>query len=191
MNPMDRACSYILCYNLIMPGDNRKTLEKELYEPIKEYLEKAFRLKFGNCYLEVTANGSFSELIKRGVRNDIIFSFLGKKASPDLTGFIHTQGNQWFVVWSNSDIQDFITVEIKRERLTLQDVYQAKMYGDLFQAKYALLISTEPIPEEIRRLNQCLFITYRFMSGWYLYVGEWHGPNRMAEFMWLPNSPYE
>jgi hypothetical protein len=181
-----------MCYNLLMAA-SEKTAEKEFYEPIKEYLENAFIEKFGNCYLEVTANGLFSDTLKQVVRNDIIFTFLGRKASPDLTGFIHTKGSEWVTVFEGSGIvKDFITVEIKREKITLQDVYQAKMYGDLFQAKYALLISPKPIPGEIRRLDQRLFfVTYRYMNGWYLHVGEWDSEaSRMQEYRWLPKSPY-
>ena len=182
-----------MCYNLFM-SSSRKTIEKELYEPIKKYLEEAFRKKFGNCDLEVTANGVFSETLKRVVRDDIIFSFLGKKASPDLTGFIHTRGSEWVTVLEGpSIVKDFITVEIKSEKIILQDVYQAKMYGDLFQAKYALLISPEPIPEEIRRLNQrLLFVSYRHIPSWYLYIGEWSSEaSAIEEYKWLPNSPYK
>lgn len=176
-----------------MTTSSSKTAEKELYEPIKEYLEKAFTEKFGNCYLETTANGVFSDMLKRVVRHDIIFSFLGKKVSPDLTGFIHTEGSKWVSVLEGpSIVRDFITVEIKRERITLQDIYQAKMYGDLFQAKYALLISPEPIPGEIRRLDERLFfVTFRYMRGWYLYIGEWSSAiNAIEEFKWLPRPPF-
>lgn len=175
-----------------MTTSYRKISEKELYEPIKRYLIEAFRKKFGNCYLEVTAKGIFNERLKRVVRDDIIFSFLGKKASPDLTGYIHRNGTNWTVVQSSYDIQDYITVEIKGGKITIQDVYQAKMYGDLFQAKYALLISPKPIPEEIKRLDQRLFVTYRFMSGWYLYIGEWSGEaNAIEEYRWFSKSPYK
>lgn len=181
-----------MCYNSAMTSNSSKTSEKQLYEPIKKYLENAFQRKFGNCYLEMTANGSFNETLKRVVRDDIIFSFLGRKASPDLTGYIHRGGTNWTVVQSSSDIQDYITVEIKGEKVTLQDVYQAKMYGDLFQAKYALLISPKPMPEEIRRLDQRLFVTYRYISGWYLYIGEWSSEaNAIEEHRWFSKSPYE
>lgn len=178
-----------------MATKGRKALEKELYDPVKRHLEDRFRQKFGfgNCYLEITADGSFSDTLKSFVRHDIVFSFLGKKASPDLAGFIIREGAPplWAPTLSRSDIKDFITVEIKREKIAPQDIYQAKMYGDLFQAKYALLISPEPIPEEIRRLNQNLFVTYRFMSGWYLHIGQWFGQaNSIAESRWLPHSPF-
>ena len=186
-----------MCYNLAMTTNSSKRIEKELYEPIKEYLEKAFTEKFGNCYLETTADGSFSNTLKSVVRHDIIFSFLGKKAAPDLTGFIHTEGSKRIPAEEPSIVQDFITVEIKKERITIQDVYQAKMYGDLFQAKYALLISPERIPEEIRRLDKQLFVTHRYMSGWYLHIGgslsTLEGEIKIGEIgimEWFPYPPF-
>lgn len=174
-----------------MTKGDAKITEKELYEPIKKYLRSAFSKKFGDCRLEVTADGVFSEVIRRVVRDDIVFSFLGKKASPDLVGYIPLEGRRW-AAWFSSDIQDFITVEIKKDKLTLQDVYQAKMYGDLFRARYALLVSPKPIPEELKRLDQQLFITFRYMSSYHLYIGEWSTEtNTMAEFKWFATSPYK
>ncbi|GAI50988.1 unnamed protein product, partial [marine sediment metagenome] len=61
--------------------------EKELYEPIREFLHSKFLETFGNCHLEITANGHFSETIKMFVRHDIIFTFLKRRVSPDLAGF--------------------------------------------------------------------------------------------------------
>ena len=180
-----------MCYNLPMSTRNSsKTTEKELYEPIRGYLVSVFNQKLGNCYLEVTAEGVFSSTLKSVVRHDIIFYFLGKKASPDLTGFIHRKQSEWDASYVPSVVQDFITVEIKRGKITLQDVYQAKMYGDLFQAKYALLISPERIPEEIKRLDLHLFVTYRYMSGWYLHIGMWISLASAIEQNWLPHSPF-
>lgn len=173
-----------------MTTNSRKALEKELYEPIKEYLKRVFTQKFGHCILETTAEGTFNDTLKSVVRHDIIFSFLGKKASPDLTGFIQREPAKWDPSYVPSIVKDFITVEIKKEKITLQDIYQAKMYGDLFQAKYALLVSPNRIPEEIKRLDQKLFITHRFMGGWYLYIGYWMVGGNAIEQNWLPHSPF-
>lgn len=168
-----------------------KTAETELYEPIKEYLREAFTAKFGNCHLEITANGVFSDRLQKVVRQDIIFAFLGRKASPDLTGFVHSKGAELVLVYGPSIVQEFITVEIKAEKISLQDIYQAKMYGDLFQAKYALLISPEVIPEDLRRLDNQLFVTRRFMGGWLVHIGKWHayeGDTIISD--WLPRPPF-
>lgn len=170
-----------------------RAANNKLCEPIKEHLEEAFTQKFGNCHLEITTGGVFSNTIKSVVRHQIMFSFLNKKTSPDLTGFIHIQGSDAIVPLTPSIVKEFITVQVKRGKITLQDIYQAKMYGDLFPAKYALLISSEPIPENIIRLDQRIFLTYRSMRGWYLYIGEWHSrSNALGEiWQWLPHSPLQ
>lgn len=156
--------------------------EKSLYEPVAKHLHSAFSAKFGNCHLEITARGQFNESIKRVVRHDIIFGFLGRKASPDLVGFIRDEYG----------IKDYIVVEVKRGKVTLQDIYQTKLYGDLFGAKYALLISPTPVPEEIKRLHKNLFILYRFMSGWHVYVGEWDEAfQEVRANSWFPDSPFQ
>lgn len=168
----------------------RKQHESDLYEPIKEYLAKSFTQKFGNCYLEITAKGIFSSTLKSVVRHDIIFYFLRKKA-PDLAGFITRKQSEWVASSVPSIVLDYITVEIKRNKITLEDIYQAKMYGDLFQAKYALLISPERIPEEIKRLDQNTYVTCRYMSSWYVHVGYWLSPADVVEQNWLPRSPFQ
>jgi hypothetical protein len=169
--------------------------EAALYEPVKEYLISRFKTKFGGeCYLETTANGTFTEAIKKHIADNIIFSFL-RKASPDLTGYTWRKESVLPTPPLSSlityDVKDLITVEIKKERITPQDIYQAKMYGDLFQAKYAFLISPQPIPEEIRRLDKNLFLTNRFMSGWVLHIGQWitDGAHNAIN-KWLPRSPF-
>lgn len=168
----------------------RKPHERELYEPIREYLAKSFTQKFGTCFLEITAEGVFSSTLKSVVRHDIIFYFLRKKA-PDLAGFIARKQSEWVASSVPSIVQDYITVEIKKDKITLEDIYQAKMYGDLFQAKYALLISPERIPEEIKRLDQNTYVTRRYMSGWYVHVGYWISNANVIEQNWLPSSPFQ
>ena len=168
----------------------RKPYERELYEPIREYLAESFTQKFGNCFLEITAERVFSSTLKSVVRHDIIFYFLRKKA-PDLVGFIARKQSEWVASSAPSIVKDFITVEIKKDKIELKDIYQAKMYGDLFQAKYALLISPERIPEEIKRLDQNTYVTRRYMSGWYVHVGYWLSHANVIELNWLPCSPFQ
>jgi len=170
--------------------ETRKPRERDLYEPIKEYLTKSFTQKFGYCHLEITAEGVFSSTLKSVVRHDIIFYFLRKKA-PDLAGFITRKQSEWVASFVPSIVQDYITVEVKKDKITLEDIYQAKMYGDLFQAKYALLISPERIPEEIKRLDQNTYVTRRYMSGWYVHVGQWISSVNAIEQNWLPRSPFQ
>ncbi len=143
--------------------------ERDLYEPVRAYLINMLKSKYNNYHLEITANGHYSETLKHVVHHDIVFSFL-KTASPDLTGYILKRGVDPRATQS-SDVQDFITVEVKPREIKLKDIFQAKMYGDLFYARYALLLSPEIIGEEIRRLQDKLYILNRFRK-WRVYVGQ-------------------
>lgn len=123
--------------------NNGEKKESEYYEVIKIKLEELIRTKFSNFYLEITANKNFSNKLKAGIseRRNIIFNFL-KEAAPDITGFIKGEYSS-----------DFIVTEIKKEKIKIDDIYQTKKYAQLFDAKYAFLISTQEIPEEIKRLS--------------------------------------
>src|SRR5229473_2844132 len=78
-----------------------------------------------------------SGLIPPGL--EILFRFVNRK--PDIVGYMETNlGNTIF------------TAEVKRDSLTIWNIYQAKMYKELFGATFGFLISTEPIPEELKRL---------------------------------------
>jgi hypothetical protein len=158
-------------------------MERELYEWIRYKLEEMFKNKFTNCHLEITSNGNFSEEIKSKVPDyhDIIFSFLKKKNSPDLTGFVKEQYTT-----------EFITVEIKKDVITLEDVYQAKRYADLFRAKYGFLITTKSIPTEIKRLCQKINILYIAGTGATLKLGEFDTERKeIQENKWFPEPPFK
>lgn len=54
---------------------------------------------------------------------------------------------------SNSTLKSKLaTVEIKNEEVSLHDWFQAKNYGDLYDAPISILISPKPIPERLKRL---------------------------------------
>ena len=111
-------------------------MEKSLYQPVKTALEVRFIREFGECYLEITANKKISDKIKKCF-DDIVLHIINVEGFyPDLMGLIQSK--------------EIIVVEVKEE-LTLKDIYQAKQYGEIFNAKYTLLIYSEPLSEEIRR----------------------------------------
>jgi hypothetical protein len=97
-------------------------------------------------YIETTADKHLSNTLKSKIRKgwELIFSFL-KSTRPDLTGFVEDQSKI-----------DFMVVEFKNEPLILDDIYQLKKYADLFDAKYSLLISTDEIPDELKRLRDVI-----------------------------------
>lgn len=117
--------------------------ESAYYGIIKEKMEGLFKEKTTDVYLEITATRKLSTKLKKefSPHRDIIFYFL-KEAAPDITGFIKRENSS-----------DFVVIEIKR-KIKLDDVYQTKKYADLFDTKFAFLVTLEPIPEEIKRLSK-------------------------------------
>ena len=119
--------------------------EGQFYEKIIAKLGELFTEKAGNVYLERTAYKSFSDTLKSVIPrgHEIIFNFLKvREARPDVTGFIKAK----------YDSKDFVVVEVKLNTLKLDDIYQIRKYADLFNARFAFLVSLKPIPEEIKRL---------------------------------------
>lgn len=139
-----------------MPKRTRDTdKERKLYEPVKVLLEETLKPKCNEVFLEVTADKKFSDKLKShlGFHQDIILFFL-REAAPDITGVIKQLAGPGPPPWYSTD---FIVVEIKAEKLKLDDIYQTKKYAGLFDAKYALLVTTEEIPEELKRLSKVVF----------------------------------
>jgi hypothetical protein len=135
---------------------SRKKIEEKYYEIIKDKLEELFREKDVKAYFEITAKGTFSNALKAKIPSggEIIFLFL-KKAVPDITGFVE-----------GSRLPGFIVVEVKGNKIELDDIYQLKKYADLFDARFAFLVSMKPIPEEIKRLSGSpLFLSTKLRGG--------------------------
>jgi hypothetical protein len=115
--------------------------EKELYEPVRGALEQGFGGIGKKAVSETVATKGLGERLKMLIPQgqEILFRFLTRK--PDIVGYVEGKlGNTIFVA------------EVKRGGLTVQDIYQAKMYKELFGATFGFLVGTEPIPEELKRL---------------------------------------
>ena len=155
--------------------------EEEYYPPIKTKIEELLTSKAVNFYLEITANKKFSNKLKAEIREgrDIIFQIL-KEASPDITGFIKKDS------WA-----DFIVIEFKRENLKLDDIYQTRKYRDLFAAKFAFLISLEPIPEEIKRLRKVTFELLSMPHYTHAFTLAQFNEETQNFIEWYPENPFE
>ena len=102
------------------------------------------------------------------------------QASPDITGFLKG-------IFGT----DFITVEVKRKQIVLDDIYQAKKYADLFRAKYGFLLSSEPIPEEIKRLSRTTNILVT-SEGRSIKIAQYDEENgKISDRTWFPENPFE
>lgn len=118
--------------------------EKDYYPAMKRRLEELLKSRFDEFHLEITATKRFSNKLKAEIpeHRNIIFRFLNETA-PDITGFVREKHATRFFV-----------AEFKKGTLRLDDIYQARKYAELFEAKYALLITTSEIPKELKRLSQ-------------------------------------
>lgn len=159
-------------------GNKEVDDENKYYEPVRTKLEEILKARFHSVYLVVTAKKVFPEKLKAKIRNerDIVFFFL-RQAAPDITGFVR----EYFLF-------DFVVVEIKVERIRLDDIYQAKKYADLFEARYALLISTEEIPEEIKRLYRAGDSLLQLSVGEELILAQFDKKKGFVE--WFPENPF-
>lgn len=127
--------------------------EEDLYKPVRKALEEMFSRK-GTCKSEVTSQ-KISDSIKKRLDDYSIFLLETEDKRPDLMGFVH--------VLSKSGHIDkrLIVVEVKNRGLTLRDIYQVKMYAEIFFARFAFLISPQGFNEARRRL-----IKNRFLLGY-------------------------
>src|SRR5712664_2696650 len=120
--------------------------ERSYYESVKNWLEQILKEKYASFHLEVTAYRQFSNVLQSQIdsHRELIFAFL-KEAAPDITGFVKKD---------SASLREFVVVEVKTTPIKLDDIYQTRKYAELFDARYALLISTSEIPEKITRLSR-------------------------------------
>jgi hypothetical protein len=117
------------------------SLEKELYEPVRAALDREFASIGRSVVTETAATKGLGESIKAliPIGSDILFRFLNLK--PDIIGYAERH-----------DGRALFTVEVKPGKPTVKDIYQAKLYKELFGAGIGFLITSAPIPEELKRL---------------------------------------
>jgi hypothetical protein len=117
--------------------------EAELYEPVMSCLRGSFAAVGKSVHLEIAATKGLSEQVKRAIPmgKEIVFSFL-RQHRPDIIGVIEGEGV----------LNPLVVAEVKAKSLTLDDVYQAKQYKEVLEARGGILVTVHPIPEDLRRL---------------------------------------
>ncbi len=163
-----------------MNGEARNK-ERNYYPAVKTWLEALLQERFASVHLEVTANKTFSNTLKAQIdtTRDLIFSFL-REASPDLTGFVKKD---------SQSSREFVVVEVKLHSIKLDDIYQTRKYAELFDARYAILVSTHEIPEEVMRLSRVLF-PYLLAIPAYKQVTLVRFGDNGKRIEWFPGDPF-
>jgi len=127
--------------------------EKELYEPIKNHLKtilgsyyveehnppptRPFQYE-NNPYLEITEK-RISETLKREFSNETFYILSAEHKNPDIMGFVRKRP---------TSPKELITVEVKNKTIELKDVFQARLYQEVFKSTLSFLIASEDITEE-------------------------------------------
>ena len=136
--------------------------EESLYQPIMKTLKRVFSC-LGECHLEITADKRFTNKLKRHFSKDTLYIIRVEGFFPDLTGFVKTQYTT-----------DIITVEAKAKHITIKDIFQAKNQAEIFDAKYALLVSPKMISEEIRRFVKDRSLILNYLSSRRLVIAQFN-----------------
>jgi len=136
--------------------EKAETGERALYQPIKKwlegmiaswYVEKEKKPRFqsrpfefeANPYLEITASGEISPKLKKEFSDETFLILRSEGKSPDIMGFVRRK---------QSSPRELITVEVKNKSPSLMDVFQARLYQEMFQSTLGFLISSKGITEE-------------------------------------------
>lgn len=158
-------------------ADRDKAGEERYYDLIAEELAKLFGEKGIDVHLEITARREMSGKLKAKIPPymDIVLLFL-RKIRPDITGYAESKG--------------FVVVEVKN-KVDLDAIYQLKKYVDLLNAKFAFLVSLEPIPEDLKRLLDRLVLISKLKPGTYYVFVLTHFDVRSGKFVeWFKENPF-
>jgi hypothetical protein len=163
--------------------------EKDLYEPIRRELEERFFVS-GKVHLEVSADGRISETVKEKLDDVCLHIINFERLKPDIIGFLRTETKTGRGAGYYHD--DMIIAEVKNEQIGITDIIQTKAYAEVFAAQHTFLVSSEPIPEEVKRFVK--------MKPGLLYGGP-YGEIRLVQFdvdretfverSWYRESPFE
>ena len=142
------------------------TKENDMYPHVIAALKKYLLGK--ETHLEITATGArLSSKIEEVLDEKAFFFIKTERASPDIMGYViedTSLAGFGILAWEE---RNRVVVEVKNEPVSVEDFYQAKRYGEVFDAKYAFLISNERIPEVVKRFLAArpAVLSYNYSGG--------------------------
>jgi len=119
--------------------------EERFYFKIKEALEEEFRFS-KEVYFEITHKKKPSNKIKKHLGDLALYAVNIERLYPDITGYAVVSSPELF-----KNLETRLIVAEVKSKVKLKDIYQAKCYGEIFNAYYIFIIHIEPLSEEIRR----------------------------------------
>lgn len=144
---------------------NLKSSEKQLYLLSIEAVKHYFKQKGIEAIFWITSE-KMPEEVSRYLKDEVLFLVGKREFRPDIMGVIKSSPLGLGIVL----VEKLITIEVKNKEISLQDWFQAKNYGDLYEAPISLLISTKPMPEKLKRLiDHSSSLKYRPISSYRIY----------------------
>jgi len=163
--------------------------EKELYAPVKSALELLFK-PFGVGLIAVTSKRIPDE-IKERLDKDSLFYAKSVRLIPDIMGYLWSSRKNDPPIFIRPGL---IVAEVKHGPLRLWDIYQTKMYSELFNSQIAFLISDTRILVELRRfLDEHQYMLHTHEGSHPLYIGVLANPRAPVSWYsisWYPYDPF-
>lgn len=165
---------------------SREVEEREgrFYPGIRNALQSYFCSGSVNCLFEVTAEG-ISDKLQGELGDEILFLLRSRELRPDILGHVeHPVGSKAFYFH-----EFFVAAEVKEGSPTINDLFQAKKYGEIYEAAVTLLVSNEK-PEErvVRLLKRRPVLLHLPMSMHSVYLCKFSEKNGTIDW-WYPEPP--
>jgi hypothetical protein len=158
--------------------------ERRLYSGVRDALQSYFCPGSIDCLFEVTAEGVSNELQGK-LRDEILFLLGSRELRPDILGHVkHPIESEAFYYH-----EFFVAAEVKEGAPTVNDLFQAKKYGEIYEAAITLLVSTEK-PEErlLRLLKRNSVLLHLPMSMFSAYLCKFSAKDGNID-RWFPEQP--
>jgi len=158
--------------------------ESKLYPLVRDALESYFRLGSEQCVFKVTAEGVSGELEER-LPDEILFLLGSRELRPDILGYVqYPTASKAFYYHSF-----FVTAEVKGGVPTINDLFQAKKYGEIYGAAISLLVSTlKPEQRLLRLLKRKSVLLHLPMTMYSEYLCTFSTKDNVIDW-WFPEEP--
>lgn len=121
--------------------------ERELYQPVRKALEKYFCEEAEECFFEVTAD-KVGERVEEKLADEVLFLIRKREFRPDIMGYVRVPIGLGIFFFSEFRV----VVEVKDGKPSVNDLFQVKKYGELYDAAISILVSTDKPEQRFLRL---------------------------------------